>query len=128
MAEITVERLTKRYGETLAVDDLSFTVEAGRVTGFLGPNGAGKSTTLRALLGLVRPTSGRALVMGRPFQQLENPLTTVGAALDAADVHPGRSGRSHLRTIAAAAGIPDSRVDEMLDVVELTPARDRRVK
>ena len=128
MAEITVERLTKRYGETLAVDDLSFTVQAGRVTGFLGPNGAGKSTTLRALLGLVRPTNGRALVMGRQFHELKDPVRTVGAALDAHDVHPGRSGRGHLRTIAAAAGLPNSRVDEVLDMVELTPARDRRVK
>jgi ABC-2 type transport system ATP-binding protein len=128
MAEITVERLTKRYGETLAVDDLSFTVEAGRVTGFLGPNGAGKSTTLRALLGLVRPTSGTALVMGRPFHELKDPVHAVGAALDAHDVHPGRSGRGHLRTLAAAAGLPNSRVDEVLDMVELTPARDRRVK
>ncbi|HWC26702.1 MAG TPA: ATP-binding cassette domain-containing protein [Solirubrobacteraceae bacterium] len=128
MPEIRVERLTKRYGETLAVDDLSFTVEAGFVTGFLGPNGAGKSTTLRALLGLVRATSGRALVMDRPFHELRNPVQTVGASLDSADVHPGRSGRSHLRTIAAAAGLPDSRVDEVLDMVELTPARDRRVK
>ena len=91
-AEITVERLTKRYGETLAVDDLSFTVEAGRVTGFLGPNGSGKSTTLRALLGLIRPTGGTALVMGQPFHELPNPIRTVGAALDAHDVHPGRSG------------------------------------
>jgi ABC-2 type transport system ATP-binding protein len=128
MAEITVERLTKRYGETLAVDDLSFTVQAGCVTGFLGPNGAGKSTTLRALLGLVRPTSGRALVMGRQFHELKDPVHAVGAALDAHDVHPGRSGRGHLRTIAAAAGLPNSRVDEVLDMVELTPARDRRVK
>ena len=127
-AEISVERLTKRYGETLAVDDLSFTVEAGRVTGFLGPNGSGKSTTLRALLGLIRPTSGTALVMGQPFAELPNPVGAVGAALDAHDVHPGRSGRGHLRTIAAAAGIPNSRVDEVLDMVELTPARDRRVK
>jgi ABC-2 type transport system ATP-binding protein len=128
MAEITVERLVKRYGETLAVDDLSFTVDAGRVTGFLGPNGSGKSTTMRALLGLVRPTSGSALIMGRPFHELRNPVESVGAALDAHDVHPGRSGRGHLRTIAAAAGLPTSRVDEVLDMVELTPARDRRVK
>jgi ABC-2 type transport system ATP-binding protein len=128
MAEITVERLVKRYGETLAVDDLSFTVEAGRVTGFLGPNGSGKSTTLRALLGLIRPTSGTALVMGKPFHELRNPVRSVGAALDAADVHPGRSGRGHLRTLAAAAGLPNSRVDEVLDMTELTPARDRRVK
>src|SRR5919206_2939219 len=128
MPEIAVERLTKRYGETLAVDDLSFTVEAGRVTGFLGPNGSGKSTTLRALLGLIRPTSGRALVMGKPFAELRNPVRSVGASLDAKDVHPGRTGRGHLRTLAAAAGLPNSRVDEVLDMVELTPARDRRVK
>ena len=120
-AEIAVERLTKRYGETLAVDELSFTVDAGHVTGFLGPNGAGKSTTLRALLGLIRPTSGRALVLDRPFHRLADPARTVGASLDAADVHPGRSGRGHLRTLAAAAGIPFSRVDEVLDMVELTP-------
>ena len=128
MSEITVERLTKRYGETLAVDDLSFTVEAGRVTGFLGPNGSGKSTTMRALLGLIRPTSGRALVLGKQFHELKNPVRTVGASLDARDVHPGRTGRSHLRTLAAAAGLPNSRVDEVLDMTELTPARDRRVK
>jgi ABC-2 type transport system ATP-binding protein len=128
MAEIVVERLSKRYGETLAVDDLSFTVEAGHVTGFLGPNGAGKSTTLRAILGLIRPTSGEALVLGRPFHRLSDPARTVGAALDAADVHPGRSGRNHLVTMAAAAGIPSSRVDEVLDMVELTPAAHRRVK
>jgi len=128
MAEIAVERLVKRYGETLAVDDLSFTVEAGRVTGFLGPNGSGKSTTLRALLGLIRPTSGTALVMGKPFHELRNPSRSVGASLDAADVHPGRTGRGHLRTLSAAAGLPNSRVDEVLDMTELTPARDRRVK
>jgi ABC-2 type transport system ATP-binding protein len=126
--EIAVERLTKRYGETLAVDDLSFTVEAGRVTGFLGPNGSGKSTTMRALLGLIRPTSGQALVLGKPFHELSNPVQTVGASLDARDVHPGRTGRSHLRTLSAAAGLPNSRVDEVLDMTELTPARDRRVK
>ena len=128
MPEITVERLTKRYGETLAVDDLSFTVEAGRVTGFLGPNGSGKTTTMRALLGLIRPTSGQALVLGKPFHELSNPVRAVGASLDARDVHPGRTGRSHLRTLAAAAGLPNSRVDEVLDMTELTPARDRRVK
>ncbi|MDQ3676947.1 MAG: ATP-binding cassette domain-containing protein [Actinomycetota bacterium] len=128
MAEISVERLTKRYRETLAVDELSFSVDGGRVTGFLGPNGAGKSTTLRALLGLIRPTSGQALVLDRPFHELRDPARTVGAALDAADVHPGRSGRSHLRTLSEAAGLPTSRVDEVLALVELTPARDRRVK
>jgi ABC-2 type transport system ATP-binding protein len=128
MAEITVERLVKRYGETMAVDDLSFIVEAGRVTGFLGPNGSGKSTTLRALLGLIRPSSGEALVMGKPFAELRNPVRSVGASLDAKDVHPGRTGRGHLRTLAAAAGLPNSRVDEVLEMTELTPARDRRVK
>ncbi len=128
MAEITVQRLVKRYGETMAVDDLSFIVEAGRVTGFLGPNGSGKSTTLRALLGLIRPTSGEALVMGKPFAELRNPVRSVGASLDAKDVHPGRTGRGHLRTLAAAAGLPNSRVDEVLEMTELTPARDRRVK
>jgi ABC-2 type transport system ATP-binding protein len=128
MAEITVQRLVKRYGETMAVDDLSFVVEAGRVTGFLGPNGSGKSTTLRALLGLIRPTSGEALVMGKPFHELRNPVRSVGASLDAKDVHPGRTGRGHLRTLAAAAGLPNSRVDEVLEMTELTPARDRRVK
>jgi len=128
MPELTVERLVKRYGQTLAVDDLSFTVDSGVVTGFLGPNGSGKSTTMRALLGLVRPTSGRALVLGKPFYELTHPVRTVGASLDAKDVHPGRSGRSHLRTLAAAAGLPSSRVDEVLDMTELTPARDRRVK
>jgi ABC-2 type transport system ATP-binding protein len=126
--ELTVERLVKRYGQTLAVDDLSFTVDSGVVTGFLGPNGSGKSTTMRALLGLVRPTSGRALVLGKPFSELTHPVRSVGASLDAKDVHPGRSGRSHLRTLAAAAGLPASRVDEVLAMTELTPARDRRVK
>ena len=128
MPELTVERLVKRYGQTLAVDDLSFTVDSGVVTGFLGPNGSGKSTTMRALLGLVRPTSGRALVLGKPFSELTHPVRSVGASLDAKDVHPGRSGRSHLRTLAAAAGLPTSRVDEVLAMTELTPARDRRVK
>ena len=128
MPELTVERLVKRYGQTLAVDDLSFTVDSGVVTGFLGPNGSGKSTTMRALLGLVRPTSGRALVLGKPFSELTHPVRSVGASLDAKDVHPGRSGRSHLRTLAAAAGLPTSRVDDVLAMTELTPARDRRVK
>jgi ABC-2 type transport system ATP-binding protein len=123
MAEISVQRLVKRYGETMAVDDLSFVVEAGRVTGFLGPNGSGKSTTLRALLGLIRPTSGEALVMGKPFHEQRNPVRSVGASLDAKDVHPGRTGRGHLRTLAAAAGLPNSRVDEVLEMTELTPAR-----
>ncbi len=127
MAELSVERLVKRYGPNLAVDDLTFSVGGGTVTGFLGPNGAGKSTTLRSLLGLVRPTSGQALIMNRPFSQLTDAARTVGAALDAVSFHPGRSGRDHLRTMAAAAGIPISRVDEVLAIVELTPAASRRV-
>jgi ABC-2 type transport system ATP-binding protein len=126
MAEISVERLTKRYGETLAVDDLSFTVEAGRVTGFLGPNGSGKSTTLRALLGLLTPTSGSATIAGQPYRALAAPLREVGAMLEAA-AHPSRSARNHLRILAAEASVPRSRVDEMLALVELGGAADRRV-
>ncbi|MEZ5077053.1 MAG: ATP-binding cassette domain-containing protein [Solirubrobacterales bacterium] len=128
MAELEVRNLTKRYGRTLAVDDLSFAVEAGQVTGFLGPNGAGKTTTMRALLGLLRPSSGEALVEGRPTAGLADPLGTIGAALEATAFHPGRSGRNHLRTLAAAAGIPGSRVEEVLDQVELSGAAQRRVK
>jgi ABC-2 type transport system ATP-binding protein len=127
VADIAVEHLTKRYGTALAVDDLSFSVDAGRVTGFLGPNGAGKSTTLRALLGLVRPTGGRALIEGRPYADLTDPAMAVGAALEATAFHPGRSGRSHLRGLAAAAGLPRSRVEEVLGMVDLLPAADRRV-
>ncbi|HEY6730487.1 MAG TPA: ATP-binding cassette domain-containing protein [Solirubrobacterales bacterium] len=128
MAELEVRRLTKRYGGTVAVDDLSFAVEAGKVTGFLGPNGAGKTTTMRALLGLLRPSSGEALVEGRPPVAMTDPLGTIGAALEATAFHPGRSGRNHLRTLAVAAGIPASRVEEVLEMVELTGAADRRVK
>ena len=103
-----MRNLTKRYGGTLAVDDLSFEVEAGRVTGFLGPNGAGKTTTMRALLGLLRPTRGEALVEGRPAAAMARPLETIGAALEATAFHPGRSGRNHLRALAAAAKLPSS--------------------
>ncbi len=117
--------LTKQFGSLTAVDDLSFTVAPGQVTGFLGPNGAGKTTTLRMLLGLVRPTAGTATIDGRPYAELDRPLAVVGAALEATDVHPGRSGRDHLRTIAAAAGIPDSRVDELLEVTGI-PAFARK--
>jgi ABC-2 type transport system ATP-binding protein len=120
--------LTKRFGTLTAVDDLTFAVAPGRVTGFLGPNGAGKTTTLRMLLGLVRPTSGTATIDGRGYADLEDPLAVVGAALEATDVHPGRSGRDHLRALALPAELPASRVDEVLEVVELTPAADRRVK
>jgi ABC-2 type transport system ATP-binding protein len=119
--------LTKRFGEVTAVIDLSFDLDAGSVTGFLGPNGAGKTTTLRMLLGLARPTHGHALVFGRPYDELERPATRVGAVLDAADLHPGRTGRDHLRVLARAAGIPPSRVDDVLALVDLRGAGERRV-
>jgi len=108
---IEVERLTKRFGSTLAVDDLSFVVKPGFVTGFLGPNGARKTTTLRAILGLVWPTSGKTTVLGRQYRLLDHPLERVGAVLDTFDAHPGRSGRNHLRVLAAAAGRTRSRVE-----------------
>jgi ABC-2 type transport system ATP-binding protein len=120
--------LTKRYDDVAAVSDLSFDVEAGLVTGFLGPNGAGKTTTLRMLLGLAAPTSGQALVFGKRYAELERPATRVGAVLDAADLHPGRSGRDHLRVLARAAGLPRDRVGEVLALVDLTQAADRRVE
>lgn len=123
---IEVERLTKRFGSTLAVDDLSFTVEPGKVTGFLGPNGAGKSTTLRAILSLVHPDSGHTTVLGRPYAELERPGQRVGAVLEAFDAHPGRSGRNHLRVLATAAEVPRSRVDEVLALVELSAVAQRR--
>ena len=110
-----------------AVDELSFTVPPGRVTGFLGPNGAGKTTTLRCLLGLVRPTSGQVLVGGRPYRDLEQPLRVVGAALEAASFHPGRSARDHLKFLAQAAGVPVPRVDEVLATVGLAEFSRRRV-
>jgi ABC-2 type transport system ATP-binding protein len=125
---IEVEQLTKRYGSTLAVDDLSFRVAPGSVTGFLGPNGAGKSTTLRAILGLVRPSSGRTAVLGVPYHRLDKLPHRVGAVLETFDAHPGRSGRNHLRMLATAASIPTSRVDEVLELVELTGAARRRAK
>ncbi len=125
---IEVERLTKRYGSTVAVNDLSFSVAPGTLTGFLGPNGAGKSTTLRAILGLVRPNAGRTAVLGRPYRELDAPLERVGAVLETFDAHPGRSGRNHLRVLAAAARLPASRVDEVLALVELTGAARRRAK
>jgi ABC-2 type transport system ATP-binding protein len=123
---IEVSGLTKRFGDTLAVDDLSFAVAAGRIVGFLGPNGAGKTTTLRALLGLVRPTAGAATIEGRPYTQLDDPARTAGAVLDGAMLHPGRSARNHLRALARAAGIPRSRVEELLQLVGLQHAADRR--
>jgi ABC-2 type transport system ATP-binding protein len=123
---IEVERLTKRFGSTLAVDDLSFTAKPGTITGFLGPNGAGKSTTLRAILSLVRPDSGHTTVLGQPYAELERPGQKVGAVLEAFDAHPGRSGRNHLRVLATAAEVPRSRVDEVLALVELSDASRRR--
>ncbi len=123
---IQVENLTKRFRKTVAVDDLSFKIREGAITGFLGPNGAGKTTTLRVILGLVHPTAGRATVMGRLYRQLESPTQQVGAVLEASDFHPGRSGRNHLRVLAAATGIPRSRVEEVLEVVDLQDAAGRR--
>src|SRR5215218_10998704 len=110
----SVRALTKHYGEIAAVDDLTFSLERGTVTGFLGPNGAGKTTTLRLLLGLAEPTSGEALVFGRRYCELEQPARRVGAVLESNDFHPGRSGRDHLKMLALAAEIPSSRVDEVL--------------
>ncbi|HUI36287.1 MAG TPA: ATP-binding cassette domain-containing protein, partial [Gaiellaceae bacterium] len=124
---VEVRALTKRYGSTVAVDGLSFGIAAGRITGFLGPNGAGKTSTLRALLGLVRPTSGEALVEGQPYARLRDPLGTVGAVLESESFHPARSGRNHLRVLATAAGVQAARVDEVLEQVELTGAARRRV-
>jgi ABC-2 type transport system ATP-binding protein len=120
--------LTKRFGEVVAVDDLTFSLEAGTITGFLGPNGAGKTTTLRLLLGLAAPDAGEALVFGRRYRELEHPARQVGAVLESNDFHPGRSGRDHLRTLALAAELPLERVDEVLGLVELEPVAHRRVK
>lgn len=119
--------LTKRYGSTVAVDDLSFTVRPGTVTGFLGPNGAGKSTTMRMILGLDNPNSGRALIGGKPYASLHRPLTQVGALLDANWVHPNRSARAHLRFMAASNKLPRRRVDEVLDLVGLSNVAGKAV-
>ncbi len=125
---IRVRGLTKNYGDLRAVDDLHFDVEPGTVTGFLGPNGAGKSTTMRMVLGLDRPTAGTATVSGRRYREHAAPLREVGALLDAGAVHPGRSGRAHLRIAARSNGIPVSRVDEVLERVGLGDAGRRRIK
>ncbi|HEU5010287.1 MAG TPA: ABC transporter ATP-binding protein [Gaiellaceae bacterium] len=125
---IEVEDLSKKFGPTLAVDGLTFSVQPGKVTGFLGPNGAGKSTTMRVILGLVRPTSGTTMVLGRRYSELDDPARRVGTLLETFDAHPGRSGRNHLRVLAVAAGIPRSRVDEVLGLVDLREAGKRRVK
>jgi ABC-2 type transport system ATP-binding protein len=128
VAVIEVEHLTKRFGKVLAVDDVSFALQPGTITGFLGPNGAGKTTTLRMLVDLVRPTRGTARVLGGPYRDLTRPWTRVGALLDASGFHPGRSGRNALRVVARASGISASRVEEVLDLVELTGAAKRAVK
>jgi ABC-2 type transport system ATP-binding protein len=127
MASIEIHHLTKRFGRTLAVDDLSFSVEAGTVTGFLGRNGAGKTTTLRSLLGLVTPNAGKATLQGRAYRDLPHPTNIVGAVLEATGFHPGRRARDHLATIAAAAHIPRRRVETVLESVGLGDAAGRRV-
>ncbi|MFD6072729.1 ABC transporter ATP-binding protein [Amycolatopsis lurida] len=118
--------LTKRYGKTLAVNDLSFSVASGEVTGFLGPNGAGKSTTMRMILGLDNPTAGQVRIGGKLYRELKDPLRTVGALLDAKWVHPNRSARAHLQWMARSNRIPASRVDEVLDIVGLTSVAGKR--
>jgi ABC-2 type transport system ATP-binding protein len=123
---IEARELTKRYGDKLAVDELTFTVQPGRVTGFLGPNGAGKSTTIRMILGLDAPTAGRATVNGRPYAEHAAPLHEVGALLEARAVHTGRDARSHLLALAATTGISRRRVDEVLEMVGLTEVARRR--
>ena len=124
---ITVENLSKRYGSTTAVHDVSFTVEPGSITGFLGPNGAGKSTTLRMLTGLTPPTSGRATITGKRYAELPNPGRVVGVMLDAAAQHPGRTGRETLQLNASLLGVPKTRADQMLEAVGLSSAAKRRV-
>jgi ABC-2 type transport system ATP-binding protein len=124
---IEVVDLRKRYRNNAAVDGLTFTVRDGSITGFLGPNGAGKTTTLRVLLGLVHPTSGKATIDGRRYRDLERPVARVGAVLEASNYHPKRSARNHLRMLAAAAAIPDKRVDELIEFVGLGNAARRAV-
>ncbi|MEU9833326.1 ATP-binding cassette domain-containing protein [Streptosporangium sp. NPDC048047] len=124
---ITIDQVSKRRGSKRVLTEVGFEARPGRVTGFLGPNGAGKSSTLRILLGLDRPDAGVALVAGRPFARLRRPLTTVGAVLDGSGAHRSRTGRGHLRWIAASNGLPRARVDEVLDLVGLTEAAGRRV-
>jgi ABC-2 type transport system ATP-binding protein len=124
---IETHELTKVFGEVSAVDHVSFTVDRGTVVGFLGPNGAGKTTTLRMVLGLITPTEGRATINGRLYRELGSPLHVVGAVLESSGAYPGRTARNHLRIQATLGAVPRSRVDEVLDLVELTEAADRRV-
>ncbi len=125
---VTASSLTKRYGDVVAVNELTFSLRSGTVTGLLGPNGSGKTTTLRLLLGLAAPTAGEALVFGRRYRELDEPARRVGAVLESNVFHPGRSGRDHLRALALAAELPAGRVAEVLALVELEPVAARRVK
>ena len=125
---IEIRSLTKRFGDVVAVDDLTFSLGTSTVTGFLGPNGAGKTTTLRLLLGLAEPDMGEALIFGHRYRELDEPPRRVGAVLESSDLHPGRSGRDHLRVQTLAGKIPPSRVEEVLALVELEAVADRRVK
>ncbi len=125
---VRVSALTKRYGKVAVVEEVTFSLAPGSVTGFLGPNGAGKSTTLRLLLGLAEPTAGEARVFGRRYRELDEPARRVGAVLESNDFDPGRSGRNHLRALALAAEIPPDRVEAMLELVGLAGAADRRVR
>jgi len=127
MATVSIQSLTKRFGRVLAVDGLTFEAPPGKITGFLGPNGAGKTTTLRSLVGLVRQTSGQALIDGSRYQDLAQPRRVVGAVLESGSSRPGRSGRDHLRVLAGTTGVGATRVDEVLDMVGLTGAAGRRV-
>ena len=128
VAVLEVRNLTKRFGQVVAVDDLSFDVQPGRVTGFLGPNGSGKSTTMRCMVGLDRYERGEASFAGKHYRELAAPLHEVGILLDAGYVHPARSGRNHLRWLAASNGIPMSRVDDVLELVGMTEVADRKLR
>ena len=124
---IEARSITKRYGATLAVDDLSFRIAPGTIAGFLGPNGAGKTTTFRMLVGLAAPTSGHGRILGKSYRDLQNPVRQVGAMLEVSGYHPSRSGRNHLLLLSRTAGIPDERADELLELVGLGPAAQRAV-
>lgn len=125
---VSVRQLSKRYRDVTAVEELTFTLRRGTITGFLGPNGAGKTTTLRLLLGLAEPTAGEALVFGRRYRELDDPIRRIGALLESGDFDPGRSGRNHLRALALATGIGHPRVEELMELVELERAADRPVR
>lgn len=127
-AAIAFDGLVKQYGKQKAVDSLTASVSAGRVTGFLGPNGAGKSTTLRCLVGLSAPSEGTATIFGKPYKDIENPLSRIGTVLDSRGFHASLTGKQNLKIVAAAAGIDDARVDEVLELVELTDSKDKRMK